>query len=142
MGKDRITPEKRSKIMSAIRSKDTKVEKILRSELFKRGLRFRKHYPIKGKPDIVFPTERIAIFVDGDFWHGREWRKLKPKLKNDYWISKIKGNRKRDRRNTYRLKKEGWKVIRLWEYDVRKNYQKCVGKIMKARRKNDHKKRF
>src|SRR3989344_4143983 len=121
-----INPKKRSYIMSQIRSKDTKVEWLLRSALWKAGLRYRLYYRIKGKPDIVFPRKKVAVFIDGDFWHGWNWKGLKPKLKNAYWVNKIKGNLERDKKITLNLKEEGWFVIRIWEHLLRKDAQKCV----------------
>jgi len=127
---DRLSKEKRSKIMSAIRSKDTKVEWILRSALWKEGLRYRLHKKgLPGRPDIVFPKEKVAVFVDGDFWHGHNWKKLRPKLKNQFWIDKIKRNRKRDKQNTLKLESLGWKVIRVWEHELREDCKKVVNKI-------------
>lgn len=132
MGRDRISKEKRSRIMSSIRSKDTKVEWILRSALWKAGLRYRKHYAIQGKPDIVFPRQKLAIFIDGDFWHGHNWRKLRPKLKNNYWINKIKRNRARDRKVNKELAKQGWKIMRIWEHELRKDIDSSVDGIMNS----------
>jgi DNA mismatch endonuclease (patch repair protein) len=87
------------------------------------GLRYRKHVlSLPGKPDIVFVRARVAVFCDGDFWHGRDWRSLRVKLKRranpDYWIPKIRSNIERDRRNERLLAEDGWLVIRLWETDV------------------------
>lgn len=133
---DTVDKKTRSRIMSSIRSKNTRVELVLRKALWQSGLRYRIHYNVKGKPDIVFTKKRIAIFVDGDFWHGHNWRKLRPKLKNDYWISKIKGNVRRDRRITSHLEKDGWQVIRIWEHELNLDKHTCVSKIKEAL-KND-----
>lgn len=105
---------------------DTKHEVLLRSELWRMGLRFRKNVrTLPGKPDLVFPRARTVVFCDGDFWHGRNWRTLRMKLQKGtnaaYWLAKIKSNRKRDLRNTKLLKKAGWHVIRLWESDIKKD---------------------
>lgn len=99
---------------------DTTHERLLRGLLWRRGFRFRKNVTtLPGKPDIAFPKERVAVFCDGDFWHGRDWPRLSRKLRSganpDYWISKIKANRSRDRRTVRLLEKEGWTVIRIWE---------------------------
>jgi DNA mismatch endonuclease (patch repair protein) len=106
------------------RSSDTAHERTLRALLWRRGLRYRKNVKaLPGKPDIVFSAARVAVFCDGDFWHGREWQRLSRKLRTgtnaSYWIPKIKANRNRDRRNDRLLTREGWTVIRLWETDIR-----------------------
>jgi DNA mismatch endonuclease, patch repair protein len=116
------------------RSADTKHECLLRSLLWRQGLRFRKNVPaLPGKPDIVFSAASIAVFCDGDFWHGRNWHRLSRKLRTgtnaSYWIPKIKNNRKRDRRNDRLLKREGWTVIRLWETDIHRNPQQTAQTI-------------
>ncbi len=133
-------PKITSRIMSKIRSKDTKAEIKLRSALWNKGYRFRKNYKgLPGSPDIVFTKKKIAIFVDGDFWHGNNWRlrKLKSRAaefsddKKQYWITKIKKNMARDKRNNRELKKRGWKVLRFWESDIKKDSQKVVRDVKK-----------
>ena len=128
---DRITPEKRSWNMSRIKGKDTKIEVEVRSWLFSRGFRFRKNdkrYP--GKPDIVLTKYKIAIFCDGEFFHGKDWEVLKPRLEKsnngEYWISKISRNRERDDEINKKLLFEGWTVIRFWGNDIKKNTDECV----------------
>ncbi|SRR5258708_6362908 len=113
------------------RSVDTKHELILRKALWRRGLRFRKNDAnLPGKPDIVFVSARVAVFCDGDFWHGRNWRQLSSQLRQranpDYWCKKIRANRVRDRRITALLAKLGWCVIRLWEKDIHANPQNAA----------------
>ena len=105
--------------------KDTLHEIELRRELWRLGLRYRKNVEtLPGKPDIVFIRAKVAIFCDGDFWHGRDWENLRLKLEKgtnpEYWIAKIKSNIERDLRNNTILSDEGWLVIRIWETDVRK----------------------
>lgn len=119
----------RSYVMSRVKSKDTSLEIKLRHALWKKGHRYRNHYNIKGNPDIAFPKNKIAIFVDGDFWHGYRWDSLKPKLKNDFWVNKIENNMKRDARVNEILRKEGWKVIRFWGHEIEKDLDKCVSII-------------
>jgi DNA mismatch endonuclease (patch repair protein) len=114
---DRISKEKRSKIMSAIRSENTKPEIVLRKALWARGLRFRKYY-CKEKIDIAFPSKKLAIFVDGCFWHGCPIHSHLPKSHKDYWHPKLKKNMERDQAKNRRLKAEGWKVLRFWEHEV------------------------
>jgi DNA mismatch endonuclease (patch repair protein) len=105
------------------RKTDTRCEVLLRRALWSLGCRYRKnatHLP--GKPDIVFPGARLAVFCDGDFWHGRDWRTRKTKLQRGtnaaYWIAKIERNMARDRESMRKLERAGWKVVRLWERDI------------------------
>lgn len=114
-----------SKVKKRNRSRDTTHELALRRELWRLGLRYRKNVKsLAGKPDIVFPRARVAVFCDGDFWHGRQWQILRKKLRKgtnaDYWTAKIASNIQRDRRNTALLEKSGWHVIRLWETEIKK----------------------
>jgi DNA mismatch endonuclease (patch repair protein) len=113
---------------------DTKPELMLRKELWRNGLRFRKNVKdLPGKPDIVFTRSRIVVFCDGDFWHGRNWEERKNKLKSganaDYWIAKIQANIDRDIRNTKILEDSGWQVIRFWEHDIKQNLLEIVDQI-------------
>ncbi len=129
---DVFTKQKRSEVMSKIRSKNTKIELKLRKALQAKGLvGYRVHYNLSGKPDIAFPSKRIAIFVDGDFWHGWNWKKLKPKLKNEYWVNKIIRNMQRDKKINRQLSNAGWKVLRLWEHDIIADIDSCAQKIEK-----------
>jgi DNA mismatch endonuclease, patch repair protein len=94
--------------------------------LWRRGFRFRKHVAhLPGCPDVIFARNRLAIFVDGDFWHGRDWTNLRAQLQRranpGYWIAKIGRNRERDLTQTMLLEAEGWTVLRIWESDVLKN---------------------
>ena len=109
---DKLTPKQRSYCMSRVKGKDTSLEKVVRSGLQKRGLRFRKHPSgLPGKPDIIFPKEKIAVFIDGDFWHGYRFPQWQYKLK-PFWKRKISETRKRDRNNFMKLKRKGWTVIK------------------------------
>lgn len=123
----------RSRNMSAIKSKNTKPEILLRKILRELGLHYRLHYKkLPGRPDIVLPKYKIAIFCDGDFWHGRRWKQRKEKgfnVRPDYWISKIERNIARDKRNNRELKKLGWKVLRFWASDINKKSNKVIQKI-------------
>jgi DNA mismatch endonuclease (patch repair protein) len=80
---------------------------------------------LAGRPDIVFPSRRVVVFVDGDFWHGRDWRRRRQKLAQghnaEYWVAKIRGNIERDRRQTRALEREGWTVLRFWESDIQRD---------------------
>lgn len=120
-----------SRSKRANRSADTLHERLLRSTLWERGLRFRKNVrDLPGKPDIVFPKSRLAVFCDGDFWHGRAWRKLSRKLHTgtnaSYWLLKIRANMLRDRRHSLQLAHAGWRVLRLWETDILRDPDGCA----------------
>jgi DNA mismatch endonuclease (patch repair protein) len=129
---DRISPDKRSKIMSKIRAKNSSPELLLRKELTKAGLKgYRIHYKLPGRPDIVFTKKRVIVFVDGDFWHGFLWKKMNKVPPKQYWQEKIKGNMRRDKKVTKLLRKDGWLVYRVWEHQVIKNANQEVSKINK-----------
>jgi len=127
-----VFPEKtRSKIMSSIKSKNTKIEISIRKSLWRAGIRgYRLHKRIIGNPDIVFNKKKLAIFVDGDFWHGWVLKQGRV-LPVNYWTPKILRTIKRDKKYTKQLKKEGWNVIRVWEHEVLKNTDKIINKIKK-----------
>jgi DNA mismatch endonuclease (patch repair protein) len=114
---DRITKEQRSKIMSAIRSKDTKPELAIRKELFRLKLRYRLYYGVE-KIDIAFPGCKVAVFVDGCFWHGCPLHANVPKTNQEYWLPKLKRNIKRDNEKTQRLEGKGWLVFHFWEHET------------------------
>lgn len=120
---DTMTLEQRSRCMAAIRGKDTKPEMIVRKYLFSRGLRFRVQVrKLPGNPDIVLPKYKTVIFVNGCFWHGHEGCKYfrPPKSNVEFWKSKIERNVARDIRNEEELTALGWRVLRVWECDIRK----------------------
>lgn len=129
---DVFTPEKRSEVMSRIRSKDTKIENIVRKWLFAHGFRYRKNdVRLPGKPDILLPKYRTVIFVHGCFWHGHEGCKyfVIPKTRTDFWLNKIKGNIERDKKNISCLKQNGWNVIVIWECELRSNPEKRLEEL-------------
>jgi DNA mismatch endonuclease (patch repair protein) len=133
---DNMTPEQRSRTMSLIRSTNTKAEMTIRRLLHNRGLRYRLHAAnLPGKPDIVFPSAKVIVFIDGDFWHGWRFSRWEHKLK-PYWKSKISGNRHRDRLNFRRLRREGWIVIRVWEHQVKSNPDLCADRVEAAVRRS------
>ena len=122
------TTKDRSALMKKIKSKDSMAEITLRKALWNNGIRFRKHLKdLPGKPDIVVNKHKIAIFVDGEFWHGYNWKRKRINIKSNrtYWLPKIEGNMRRDKRNNRVLKQLGWKVIRFWEYDIKNNLKSC-----------------
>lgn len=115
---DIVTPDKRSQMMAGIGSKNTKPELIVRKMLHAAGFRFRLHRKdLPGKPDIVLPKHRVAIFVHGCFWHGHENCRLfrLPKSRAEFWAAKIGDNRARDERNQAQLLLDGWRVVVIWE---------------------------
>ncbi len=130
---DRLTKEQRSYNMSQVRSKNTLPEKLVSRGLRKEKVKFRKHYKLPGKPDILLTTEKIASFIDGEFWHGRKFNQWKHKL-SKFWLEKIGGNIKRDKRNRKELKERGWEVIRLWDKEIIKNPEKETNKILRVLR--------
>lgn len=128
------TPEQRSRNMAAIKGKDTKPEMIVRKYLFSRGLRFRVQVrKLPGKPDIVLPKYKTAIFVNGCFWHGHEGCKYfrLPKSNVEFWKEKIERNLERDKESMQALFDLGWKVIRVWECELRNkaNREDTLNKI-------------
>ncbi|MDD2325322.1 MAG: very short patch repair endonuclease [Alphaproteobacteria bacterium] len=127
---DTFTKEKRSDIMSRIRSKDTGIEKLVFGHLRRKKVYFQKHYKrVKGCPDIAIPSKKIAVFIDGDFWHGYKFDEWKDRVPKEYWRNKIESNIARDRRNRAKLKRDGWKVMRIWGHQLSKSPEKTLGKI-------------
>ncbi|MBQ2390695.1 MAG: very short patch repair endonuclease [Clostridia bacterium] len=132
---DKHTEEQRRKNMQAIKQKDTKIEIILRKELWHRGLRYQKNSKkVFGKPDIVFLGKKIAVFCDSEFWHGHDWENRKNDFKSnqDFWISKIERNILRDKEVTEKLESEGWVVLRFWGNEIKKDVMECANIIEKA----------
>ena len=128
---DRVSQEVRSKIMASIRTfggtTERKMEKLLR----KRGIRgFRKQWPVAGKPDFAWPKSRVALFVDGCFWHGCPRCDRPSKSNTMFWKSKIVSNRRRDARVARKLRKEGWSVLRVWECKIAE--ERTLSRIMRA----------
>ena len=129
---DNLTPEQRSYCMSRIKGKDTGLEMRVRSALHRKGLRFRKHVKdLPGKPDIVFTKAKIAVFVDGDFWHGYDFPSWESKVSN-FWKKKISKTRERDLNNHRQLLDQGWTVIRLWQQEVKEDFEGCIERILAA----------
>lgn len=129
------TKEQISRNMKSNKGKDTKPELLLRKELWRRGLRYRKNYKeLYGKPDIVFLGARIAVFIDGKMWHGYDWEHQKDDFKSrrDYWIPKIERNIEHDYEVTQELISLDWLVMRFWDFEIKKNLQECADKIERA----------
>ena len=132
---DRLTKEQRRKNMQAVKSSGSKIETKLAKALFARGYRYRKNdKTVFGKPDIVMKRYKLAIFVDSEFWHGKNWnkRKLEHKSNKKFWISKIERNIQRDKLVNKTLRKEGWKVLRIWGLQIEKKLENCLIKIEKT----------
>lgn len=130
---DRHTPEQRSKNMRAVKSKDTKPEVILCKALWKLGYRYRKNNKtVFGKPDLTFKKYKLAVFIDSEFFHGKDWeiRKHEIKSNQDFWHKKIERNIERDKEVNEFLFNSGWKVVRFWDKQVTKNLDDCVSKII------------
>lgn len=129
---DNHTKEQRRKNMQAVKDKDSKIEVLLRKELWRRGLRYQKNCKkVFGKPDIVFLGRQIAVFCDSEFWHGYDWENKQKEIKTrrEFWIPKIERNIQRDIEVTRLLESEGWTVLRFWGNDIKKNLNKCADKI-------------
>ena len=127
---DNLTKEQRSKCMSRIRSTDTKVEVFFRKFIWNKNLRgYRLKSKIKGKPDLYFPVARLAVFIDGCFWHKCPKCFVRPKSRTDYWNEKISYNVSRDKKTNKLLRKERISVLRFWEHEIRENPDKCFNKL-------------
>ena len=128
------TPEI-SKRMANVKLKKGMAETMVAKALWNKGIRYRRNYKrLPGSPDIAITKFKLAIFIDGEFWHGEDWENRKTKLKSnrDYWIEKIEENMARDRKNDNLLQVDGWTVIHFWEKDIKKNIDICVEKIMET----------
>lgn len=126
---DKVTPQKRSLIMAQVKSKGNLSTEIRLLKIFKlnniKG--WRRNYPLHGKPDFIFQKLRLAIFIDGCFWHGCKAHCRLPETNKEYWINKIQRNKKRDQIITKELRVKDWTVIRLWEHELRN--RKCMKKL-------------
>lgn len=132
---DRLTPSQRRKSMQGNKSSGTKIELILGKALFAAGLRYRKNNKsILGTPDFSFKKYNVAVFADGDFWHGKDWEQRRNKVGANaaFWFEKIERNIERDYKVTKALCEDGWTVLRFWETDIRKNVAACVTKVSDA----------
>jgi DNA mismatch endonuclease Vsr len=132
---DRLTKEQRRKNMRAVRSTGSKIETTLAKALWAKGYRYRKNNrSVFGKPDLTFKTLKIAVFVDSEFWHGKDWQKRKHdhKTNKEFWHQKIERNIKRDREVNSALKQRGWTILRFWGKEIQKNLPHCVQQIEDA----------
>ena len=136
---DKLTPEQRRKNMQAVKSKDSKIELLLRQELWSRGLRYRKNVKgVFGHPDIAFIGRKVAVFCDSEFWHGYDWKRRKNDIKSnqEFWISKIERNMARDEEVNEHLASKGWKVLRFWGKQIQKDVAGCADIIEKEVNRN------
>ena len=132
---DNHTPEQRRRNMQAVKNKDSKIEVMLRKELWARGLHYRKNdKTVFGHPDLTFKCKKIAVFVDSEFWHGYDWGNRKDDFKShqEFWIPKIERNMQRDIEVNEKLKSDGWKVIRFWGKDIKKDVAACADIVERA----------
>jgi DNA mismatch endonuclease, patch repair protein len=129
---DVMTPEQRSRCMSRIRGSDTQPERALRSILWRRGLRYRLRSKLPGRPDITFHRGKIAVFVDGCFWHACPEHATKPKTNSAFWNAKISGNVERDNRVNKLLAADGWLVLRFWEHEVEQSAENIANVVAAA----------
>jgi DNA mismatch endonuclease (patch repair protein) len=121
----------RSANMSRIRGINTKPELLLRKALWKKGLRYRLHSRIEGiRPDIVFKTKRLAVFVDGCFWHGCPLHYVRPRSKPEFWADKLRANTARDQVQTLRLIEDGWMVLRFWEHEIKSGLEQVAALVL------------
>lgn len=137
---DNHTPEQRRKNMQAVKSKGSEIEKMLCKELWARGIRYRKNVKsIIGKPDIAFKGKKVAVFCDSEFWHGYDWEHKSQEIKTrrDFWIPKIERNMQRDREVNAALEAEGWKVIRFWGHELKKDIEACADIVVNALKERD-----
>lgn len=127
--------------MKSQRQRDTSAETALRSLLHRRGLRFRVHYALpnlRRRADIAFPGQRIAVFVDGCFWHGCPEHGTWPKRNADWWREKIQANRRRDAETAAKLKEQGWSVVRVWEHETAETAAYAIERVVRERRLEEH----
>lgn len=131
---DRHTPEQRSKNMAAVKSTGSKEEVALGKEMWKAGLRYRKNNKkVFGKPDFTFKKHKVAVFVDSEFFHGKDWETRKKPVNNaEFWEKKITRNIQRDKEVNEHLLANGWKVLRFWSNEIKKNLEDCVQKVINA----------
>ncbi|HOW08318.1 MAG TPA: very short patch repair endonuclease [Bacteroidales bacterium] len=138
---DVLTKEQRTRNMQAIRNKNTRIELILAKKLFSLGYRYRRNdKTVYGRPDISIKKYKIAIFCDSEYFHGKDWDVNKKRIQSnrDFWYDKIESNIKRDRVVNETLLKNGWKVLRFWGEDIKKNADFCTSQIVEAIEERKH----
>lgn len=131
------TPEQISYNMRQVKNKDSEIEVLLRQELWRRGIRYRKNVrKIEGKPDLAFIGKKVAVFCDSEFWHGYNWETKRNEIKSnqEFWYKKIERNMERDREVNEKLTQEGWIVLRFWGKEIKKDLLRCADEIEKILR--------
>lgn len=131
---DNLTKEQRRRTMQAVKSKGSKIETALAKALWSKGFRYRKNdKTVFGKPDLTFKRYKIAVFVDSEFWHGKDWhvRRHDHKSNKEFWHKKIERNIERDKLVNENLSDDGWKILRFWGKEIQRNLQFCVEQIEK-----------
>lgn len=137
---DKLSPDQRRKNMQAIRSKGTKIERRLAMALWEKGHRYRKNdKSVYGTPDLVFKSKKVAIFVDSEFWHGKDWKSQQERLKTnrEFWLKKIEANIRRDILVNITLQEQGWTVLRFWGKEIEKELERCVEEVENALHSNE-----
>jgi DNA mismatch endonuclease (patch repair protein) len=132
---DVLTPEQRSQCMSQVRGKNTRLEVDFRKKLWAMGLRYRLGYRLLGKPDLVFVSAKVAVFVDGCFWHGCPIHGQQPKTNSAFWKQKLDRNKLRDQRVSEELAGLGWAVVRFWEHELKQEVYRCVSELSETIKK-------
>ena len=122
----------KSEEMSRVKTKNTDIELLLRRELWSLGLRYRLHFSLPGKPDIAFLGKRLAIFIDGCFWHGCPKHYTAPQRNAEFWKTKIERNILRDKLVTQQLSEQRWQVLRFWEHELKHDIQACVKQVLQT----------
>ena len=132
---DVFSKPRRSEIMSRVRSKGNKLTEVALARLFRanRITGWRRHYPVTGRPDFAFPNHKLAVFVDGCFWHGCPKHATRPKGNSAFWSTKLDANKARDRKVNRVLRAKGWRVLRIWEHDLTRSRQSTtVRRVLRA----------
>ena len=127
---DIFTPKKRSWVMSRIRGTNTKIDLEMKKTLGELKIKYEMYPKMSGNPDFIIKRRKIAIFCDGDFWHGYKYHEKKKPPKK-FWKEKIESNMKRDRRTSARLRRDGWSVLRFWEHDIEKRMDVCMNRLIR-----------
>jgi DNA mismatch endonuclease, patch repair protein len=135
---DNLTSAQRSLCMSHVRSANTSLEMLLRRELHRRGLRYALHRrDLAGTPDIVFTAAKVVVFVNGDFWHGFGYARWRHRL-SPFWRTKIELNKRRDTRNAQTLRRSGWCVVTIWQHQLKRDLDRCVGRVVACLENRKH----
>lgn len=126
---DTVSPQERSAIMRRVKSKNTSLEKKVRSALHSRGLRYRLNYPLSGKPDLVFVRARVVVFIDSCYWHGCPEHLRMPSSNQEYWKAKIERNIKRDANVNASYANTEWHVVRIWEHQLKQSFDEVIDEL-------------